>query len=59
MRTNAEKVRAATKAALEKADELGISTIAFPGMGTGVGGLEPHAAAKAMVKEIIIHTKAR
>lgn len=52
MRTNTNKVRAATKAALRKADEYGISEIAFPGMGTGVGGLDFEIAADTMVLAI-------
>ena len=52
MRTTAEKVRAAVKAALECAEQKGVRAIAFPGMGTGVGGLSPDEAAKVMVEEI-------
>jgi len=53
MRTTLDKVRAATRAALLEADKLGVKEIAFPGMGTGVGGLDPREAAKAMVEEIL------
>jgi len=52
MRIGVDNVRLATRAALEKADELGVKTIAFPGMGTGVGGVPPEEAARAMVEEI-------
>ena len=52
MRTSVEKVRAAVKAALMKAKELGIKDIAFPGMGTGVGGVPYNIAAKVMYDEI-------
>lgn len=52
MRTTLEKVRLATRAALKKAEERGIKEIAFPGMGTGVGGVSPYDAAIVMVKEI-------
>ncbi|HDN76176.1 MAG TPA: macro domain-containing protein [Acidilobales archaeon] len=52
MRTTTEKVRLATRAALEKANELGIKSIAFPGMGTGVGGLSYSEAAEVMVSTI-------
>ncbi len=48
MRTTAEKVRLATKAALECAEGAGAKSIVIPGMGTGVGGVSPEAAAKAM-----------
>ncbi|MEM3488797.1 MAG: macro domain-containing protein [Nitrososphaerota archaeon] len=51
--TSAEKVYMATKAAAELASRLGIGEVAFPGMGTGVGGLEPNAAAREMIRAII------
>lgn len=40
------------KGALFLADDQGFKTIAFPGMGTGVGGFPPDEAAKLMIKEI-------
>lgn len=52
MKTTVEKVRMAVRAALSKARELGISEVAFPGMGTGVGGLPYSTAAEVMVDEI-------
>ncbi len=52
MRTSSEKVRKAVRAALELADELCFKSIAFPGMGTGVGGLNKEIAAKTMIEEI-------
>ncbi len=42
----------ATYAAIDKAIELGVETIALPGMGTGVGGVPFDEAAKAMIKAI-------
>lgn len=42
----------ATKAALECAEQLNIKSIAFPGLGTGVGGLKAAEAAQVMVQEI-------
>lgn len=47
-----DNVRAATYAALRRARELGIRTLAFPGMGTGVGGVGKTEAASAMLAEI-------
>lgn len=41
-------VNKATSAAIKVAHENGLAKIAFPGMGTGVGGVRPHEAAKAM-----------
>lgn len=47
-----KNVSLATHAALELADKKGYRTIAIPGMGTGVGAVEPVAAAQAMLNEI-------
>lgn len=46
----AENVAFATKAALTLADEKGFESVAIPGMGTGVGGVAPAEAARAMVE---------
>jgi O-acetyl-ADP-ribose deacetylase len=46
-------VRSATIAALAAARELGVSSVAFPGMGTGVGGVPFSDAARAMVECIL------
>lgn len=52
MRTNLKAIRMATRAALGLAHELHVGTLAFPGMGTGVGGVLPEDAAEAMIDEI-------
>ncbi len=52
MRTTEEKVRKATRAALQLADEECFKSVAFPGMGTGVGRLPKEVAARVMVEEI-------
>jgi len=52
MRIGKENVQLATKGALECAEQLKIGSVAFPGMGTGVGGLEPKEATQVMMKEI-------
>ena len=52
MRTTEEKVRKATRAALQLADGECFKSVAFPGMGTGVGRLPKEVAAKVMVEEI-------
>ena len=46
-----ENVRLATRAALELARKLKVKSIAFPGMGTGVGGVKAEDAARAMIEE--------
>ncbi len=53
MRIGIDNVVKAVHAALVKAEELGVDCIAFPGMGTGVGGVDPKEAARAMIDEII------
>jgi len=55
MQTNKQNVRLATRGALECAKQLGVSSIAFPGMGTGVGGLSFKEAAEVMVAEAKNH----
>lgn len=56
MRINIENVRKAVTAALKAALKHGIKSIAFPGMGTGVGGVPYYDSAKTLfqvVKEYI------
>ncbi len=55
MRIGLENVEKATRAALKLADELGIEAIAFPGMGTGVGGIPYYDAACKMLEVIREH----
>lgn len=57
MRTTPSKVRAAVKASLNLCRKLGIREVAFPGMGTGVGGLDVRVAAELMINEIVEHVK--
>jgi len=47
-----ENVRLAVKGALECAEQLGMRSVAFPGMGTGVGGLNLEEAARTMISQI-------
>ena len=49
MKIDVGNVKLATRAALDLATKLNIKSIAIPGMGTGVGGVETRAAAKAIV----------
>ena len=49
MRIDVENVRLATQAALKLAEDLKLQFIAIPGMGTGVGGVPPEKAAKAII----------
>ncbi len=49
LKTSGEIVEACTAASLRLADELGAASIAFPAIGTGVGGLPADAAARRML----------
>ena len=51
--TDIEIVKQATLAALNCAEEHKITSLAFPGMGTGVGGLDKQDAANAMMRVIL------
>lgn len=52
MRIPVENVAKATTAALRLAAAKGFTTIALPGMGTGVGGVDRKAAAVSMIQAI-------
>jgi O-acetyl-ADP-ribose deacetylase (regulator of RNase III) len=49
LQTDEGKIRAATTNSLKRADENGLSSIAFPSIGTGVGGFSLEQAAKVML----------
>jgi len=53
--TDASLIRSATLSALAKADELGLKTVAFPALGTGVGGFPLGACARIMRQAILDH----
>ena len=52
LETDAEKIRQATRNSLRRADELGIKSIAFPALGTGVGGFPMDECARIMIGEV-------
>jgi O-acetyl-ADP-ribose deacetylase (regulator of RNase III) len=54
-----ENVRRATRAALLAANHRNLDVIAIPGMGTGLGGVDPADAARAMVDELRAHRQPR
>ena len=54
--TDAEKIRQATKNSLLRGDELGIKSIAFPALGTGVGGFPLDECARIMINEVCQHS---
>lgn len=53
--TDEDKIRAATLNSLLRAEELGLKSIAFPALGTGVGGFPYSRAAKAMTDAVNEH----
>ena len=59
MQITADKVKLAMEGALNCAERLGIKSVAFPGMGTGVGGLSLEEASKIMVRQIKHHIDLR
>ena len=53
LRTDEDKVRLATRNSLLRAEEKELISVAFPAVGTGVGGLSVHLCAKAMLEEVL------
>jgi len=51
-KTDSDKIAAATRNTLKRADEKKIKQIAFPALGCGVGGFPVSEAAKIMLREI-------
>ena len=52
LKTDAEKIRQATINSLLRGDELGIKSIAFPALGTGVGGFRLDECARLMISQV-------
>jgi O-acetyl-ADP-ribose deacetylase (regulator of RNase III) len=55
LRTDAAKIRAATENSLKRANELGLTSIAFPALGTGVGGFPLDECARVMFSVVRQH----
>lgn len=55
LRTNADKIRRSTLATLRVADELGLKSVAFPALGTGVGGFSLEECARVMLDAVESH----
>ena len=53
--TNAELIEKATRSALAEATRLGLDSVAFPALGTGVGGFPPSACARLMIAAALSH----
>ncbi|MFX0096291.1 MAG: macro domain-containing protein [Candidatus Hodarchaeota archaeon] len=54
-RTSLKAVSKALKGALKCADEKHVESIAIPGLGTGVGGVDENNAARIMIRETLRH----
>ena len=58
LRTDPDKIRRATESTLRCADELGLKSIAFPALGTGVGGFPLDECARIMLDAVEAHAAA-
>ena len=56
LRTDADKIRQATQNSLRRADELALKSIAFPALGTGVGGFSLEECARVMLDVVRSHS---
>ena len=56
LRTDAQKIRKAIENSLLRADELGIKSLAFPALGTGVGAFPCDKCARIMISEVRQHS---
>jgi len=52
LQTDEEKIKQATKNSLLRAEEIGIKSVAFPALGTGVGGFPLDECARIMIGEV-------
>jgi O-acetyl-ADP-ribose deacetylase (regulator of RNase III) len=57
LRTDPENISKATKSALILADKHRLTSIAFPALGSGVGGVPPARSAEAMLATMVEHLK--
>ena len=57
LKTDEDKIKNATLNSLRRAKELKIESIAFPSIGTGVGGFPLEKAAEIMLRAIITYAK--
>ena len=55
LKTDAQKIAQATRSSLAIADKRKLSSIAFPALGTGVGGFPLAQAAEAMLSAVLSH----
>jgi O-acetyl-ADP-ribose deacetylase (regulator of RNase III) len=53
LKTDRAKIRQATRASLKLCQEKGLNSVAFPALGTGVGGFPYAEAARAIFSELV------
>ncbi|MFQ5827715.1 MAG: macro domain-containing protein [Candidatus Methylomirabilia bacterium] len=58
LKTDGQKITQATRSSLAIAEKRKLSSLAFPALGTGVGGFPPVQAAEVMMEAILEHLKA-
>jgi O-acetyl-ADP-ribose deacetylase (regulator of RNase III) len=54
-RVTAESLRQATRHSLIRAEEKHLRSVAFPAIGTGIGGFPPQPCAEIMIQEVLKH----
>ena len=57
LKTDAQKIAQATRSSLALAEKHKLTSIAFPALGTGVGGFPAAQAAEAMLGEVLKHLR--
>jgi O-acetyl-ADP-ribose deacetylase len=55
LKTDPEKIAAATRSTLALAEKHKMESIAFPALGSGVGGVPPNQSAEAMLSTVVQH----
>lgn len=53
LQTDEQKIKNSTRACLQLAEERKLSSLAFPALGTGVGGFSLHHCAEIMITEVM------
>jgi O-acetyl-ADP-ribose deacetylase (regulator of RNase III) len=56
--TSADLISKATRSALAEAERVGLDSVAFPALGTGVGGFPAEACARLMITAALSHSRA-
>jgi O-acetyl-ADP-ribose deacetylase (regulator of RNase III) len=57
LKTDPEKIAAATKSTLALAEKHRLTSLAFPALGSGVGSVAPEKSAEAIVSTVVAHLK--